>query len=59
VVPGADSDVDRDFYWMRMRIQVAKIMQINADPDPQHWLSNGVSLSIHDFPPIDPGCQEP
>jgi hypothetical protein len=32
-----DADPDPDFYWMRMRIQVTKMLRMHADPDPQHW----------------------
>ncbi len=31
-----DADPDPDFYLMRMRIQVTKMMRILADPDAQH-----------------------
>ncbi len=32
----ADLDPDLNFYLMRMRIQVTKMIRIHADPDPQH-----------------------
>jgi hypothetical protein len=30
-------DADPDFYLMRIRIQVTKMMRTHADPDPQNW----------------------
>jgi hypothetical protein len=51
---------DPDFYLMRMRIQVTKMMRILADPDPQHWVeekfiysSKGKLrwLTLHTLPP--------
>jgi hypothetical protein len=36
-----DADTDPNFYMMRMRIQVIKMMRIHADPDSQQcWLES-------------------
>jgi hypothetical protein len=32
-----DADPHPNFYLMRMRIKVTKMMRIHLDPDPQHW----------------------
>jgi hypothetical protein len=37
-------DADPDFYLMRMRIQVTKMVRIHADPDPQHCLPERCSV---------------
>jgi hypothetical protein len=49
-----DADPDPDFYLMRMRIQMAKMMRILEDPDPQHSmedLENNALSSLLDTEP--------
>ncbi len=45
--PAYHFDADPDFYLMRIRmlIQVTKMMQIHADPDPQHCCNQQQSAS--------------
>jgi hypothetical protein len=40
--PAYHFHVDPDFYLIRMRIQVTKMIWIHADPDPQHCRKNVV-----------------
>ncbi len=45
-----DPDADPDFYLMRKRIQVTKMIRIQADPNPQYCFLQGFStLWSHEF----------